>query len=199
ALGAAWYLPEERQLITKENLLDKMCSLLGGRAAEELVLGTIGTGAINDLERSTKQAYAMVAYYGMSDKLTNLCYYDSQADYSFTKPYSEETAKLIDDEVKTLINSQYERAKQVLRENAEGHRKLAELLVEREVIFADDLEQIFGKRKWESRNEELMRENENAQAEKKEDASVAISEESQDNENKEKDIPEVDVEKPKEE
>ncbi|MBO4735302.1 MAG: ATP-dependent zinc metalloprotease FtsH [Paludibacteraceae bacterium] len=198
ALGAAWYLPEERQLITKENLLDKMCSLLGGRAAEELVLGTIGTGAINDLERSTKQAYAMVAYYGMSDKLTNLCYYDSQADYSFTKPYSEETAKLIDDEVKTLINSQYERAKQVLRENAEGHRKLAELLVEREVIFADDLEQIFGKRKWESRNEELMRENENAQAEKKEDASVAISEESQDNENKEKDIPEVDVEKPKE-
>lgn len=198
ALGAAWYLPEERQLITKENLLDKMCSLLGGRAAEELVLGTIGTGAINDLERSTKQAYAMVAYYGMSDKLTNLCYYDSQADYSFTKPYSEETAKLIDDEVKTLINSQYERAKQVLRENAEGHRKLAELLVEREVIFADDLEQIFGKRKWESRNEELMRENENAQAEKKEDASGSISEESQDNENKEKDIPEVDVEKPKE-
>ena len=191
-------MPEERQLITKENLLDKMCSLLGGRAAEELVLGTIGTGAINDLERSTKQAYAMVAYYGMSDKLTNLCYYDSQADYSFTKPYSEETAKLIDDEVKTLINSQYERAKQVLRENAEGHRKLAELLVEREVIFADDLEQIFGKRKWESRNEELMRENENAQAEKKEDASVSISEESQDNENKEKDIPEVDVEKPKE-
>lgn len=198
ALGAAWYLPEERQLITKENLLDKMCSLLGGRAAEELVLGTIGTGAINDLERSTKQAYAMVAYYGMSDKLTNLCYYDSQADYSFTKPYSEETAKLIDDEVKTLINSQYERAKQVLRENAEGHRKLAELLVEREVIFADDLEQIFGKRKWESRNEELMRENENAQTEKKEDASVSISEGSQDNENKEKDIPEVDVEKPKE-
>ena len=198
ALGAAWYLPEERQLITKENLLDKMCSLLGGRAAEELVLGTIGTGAINDLERSTKQAYAMVAYYGMSDKLTNLCYYDSQADYSFTKPYSEETAKLIDDEVKTLINSQYERAKQVLRENAEGHRKLAELLVEREVIFADDLEQIFGKRKWESRNEELMRENEKAQAEKKEDTSIAVSEGSQDNENKEKDIPEVDVEKPKE-
>ena len=198
ALGAAWYLPEERQLITKENLLDKMCSLLGGRAAEELVLGTIGTGAVNDLERSTKQAYAMVAYYGMSDKLTNLCYYDSQADYSFTKPYSEETAKVIDDEVKALINNQYERAKQVLRENAEGHRKLAEILFEREVIFADDVEKIFGKRKWESRSDELMRENENAQTEKKEDASVAISEESQDNENKEKDIPEVDVEKPKE-
>lgn len=199
ALGAAWYLPEERQLITKENLLDKMCSLLGGRAAEELVLGTIGTGAVNDLERSTKQAYAMVAYYGMSDKLTNLCYYDSQADYSFTKPYSEETAKVIDDEVKALINNQYERAKQVLRENAEGHRKLAEILFEREVIFADDVEKIFGKRKWESRSDELMRENENAQAEKKEDTSIAVSEGSQDNENKEKDIPEVDVEKPKEE
>ena len=198
ALGAAWYLPEERQLITKENLLDKMCSLLGGRAAEELVLGTIGTGAVNDLERSTKQAYAMVAYYGMSDKLTNLCYYDSQADYSFTKPYSEETAKVIDDEVKALINNQYERAKQVLRENAEGHRKLAEILFEREVIFADDVEKIFGKRKWESRSDELMRENESGKEEKKEDASVSISEGSQDNENKEKDIPEVDVEKPKE-
>ena len=168
ALGAAWYLPEERQLITKENLLDKMCSLLGGRAAEELVLGTIGTGAVNDLERSTKQAYAMVAYYGMSDKLTNLCYYDSQADYSFTKPYSEETAKVIDDEVKTLINNQYERAKQVLRENAEGHRKLAEILFEREVIFADDVEKIFGKRKWESRSDELMRENEGEQPGKEE-------------------------------
>lgn len=168
ALGAAWYLPEERQLITKENLLDKMCSLLGGRAAEELVLGTIGTGAVNDLERSTKQAYAMVAYYGMSDKLTNLCYYDSQADYSFTKPYSEETAKVIDDEVKALINNQYERAKQVLRENAEGHRKLAEILFEREVIFADDVEKIFGKRKWESRSDELMRENEGEQPGKEE-------------------------------
>lgn len=169
ALGAAWYLPEERQLITKENLLDKMCSLLGGRAAEELVLGTIGTGAVNDLERSTKQAYAMVAYYGMSDKLTNLCYYDSQADYSFTKPYSEETAKVIDDEVKALINNQYERAKQVLRENAEGHRKLAEILFEREVIFADDVEKIFGKRKWESRSDELMRENEGEQPGKEEE------------------------------
>lgn len=160
ALGAAWYLPDERQLVTKENFLDKMCSLLGGRAAEELNLGSIGTGALNDLERSTKQAYAMVVYYGMSDKLKNICYYDSQSDYSFTKPYSEETAKLIDDEVKELINSQYERAKQILRENAEGHRKLAELLFEREVIFAEDVEKIFGKRKWESRSDELLRENE---------------------------------------
>lgn len=192
ALGAAWYLPEERQLITKENLLDKMCSLLGGRAAEELVLGTIGTGAVNDLERSTKQAYAMVAYYGMSDKLTNLCYYDSQADYSFTKPYSEETAKVIDDEVKALINNQYERAKQVLRENAEGHRKLAEILFEREVIFADDVEKIFGKRKWESRSDELMRENESGKEEKKEEESSPTDNEVN------KEIPEVEVEKPKE-
>lgn len=194
ALGAAWYLPEERQLITKENLLDKMCSLLGGRAAEELVLGTIGTGAVNDLERSTKQAYAMVAYYGMSDKLTNLCYYDSQADYSFTKPYSEETAKIIDDEVKALINNQYERAKQVLRENAEGHRKLAEILFEREVIFADDVEKIFGKRKWESRSDELMRENESGKEEKKEEESSSTDENNEVN----KEIPEVEVEKPKE-
>jgi cell division protease FtsH len=194
ALGAAWYLPEERQLITKENLLDKMCSLLGGRAAEELVLGTIGTGAVNDLERSTKQAYAMVAYYGMSDKLTNLGYYDSQADYSFTKPYSEETAKVIDDEVKALINNQYERAKQVLRENAEGHRKLAEILFEREVIFADDVEKIFGKRKWESRSEELMRENESGKEEKKEEESSPTDE----NNEVKKEIPEVEVEEPKE-
>ena len=194
ALGAAWYLPEERQLITKENLLDKMCSLLGGRAAEELVLGTIGTGAVNDLERSTKQAYAMVAYYGMSDKLTNLCYYDSQAEYSFTKPYSEETAKVIDDEVKALINNQYERAKQVLRENAEGHRKLAEILFEREVIFADDVEKIFGKRKWESRSDELMRENESGKEEKKEEESSPTDENNEVN----KEIPEVEVEKPKE-
>lgn len=194
ALGAAWYLPEERQLITKENLLDKMCSLLGGRAAEELVLGTIGTGAVNDLERSTKQAYAMVAYYGMSDKLTNLCYYDSQSEYSFTKPYSEETAKVIDDEVKALINNQYERAKQVLRENAEGHRKLAEILFEREVIFADDVEKIFGKRKWESRSDELMRENESGKEEKKEEESSPTDENNEVN----KEIPEVEVEKPKE-
>ncbi len=198
ALGAAWYLPEERQLITKENLLDKMCSLLGGRAAEEITLGTVGTGAVNDLERSTKQAYAMVAYYGMSDKLTNLCYYDSQADYSFTKPYSEETAKLIDDEVKSLINSQYERAKQVLRDNAEGHRQLAELLVEREVIFADDLERIFGKRKWESRNEELMRENEDKKDDDSASEKVADAKEETIDEGVSKDLPEVDVDKQKE-
>lgn len=194
ALGAAWYLPEERQRTTKENILDKMCSLLGGRAAEELVLGTIGTGAVNDLERSTKLAYFMVAYCGMSGKLANLSYYDSQSEYSFTKPYSEETAKIIDDEVKALINSQYERAKQVLSENAEGHRKLAEILFEREVIFADDVEKIFGKRKWESRSDELMRENESGKEEKKEEESSPTDENNEVN----KEIPEVDVDKPKE-
>lgn len=196
ALGAAWYLPDERQLVTKENFLDKMCSLLGGRAAEELNLGSIGTGALNDLERSTKQAYAMVVYYGMSDKLKNICYYDSQSDYSFTKPYSEETAKLIDDEVKELINSQYERAKQILRENAEGHRKLAELLFEREVIFAEDVEKIFGKRKWESRSDELLRENEAKQKEMEE--ASAEAEVSAEETKTETDLPDIDVEKQKE-
>jgi len=196
ALGAAWYLPDERQLVTKENFLDKMCSLLGGRAAEELNLGSIGTGALNDLERSTKQAYAMVVYYGMSDKLKNICYYDSQSDYSFTKPYSEETAKLIDDEVKELINSQYERAKQILRENAESHRKLAELLFEREVIFAEDVEKIFGKRKWESRSDELLRENEAKQKEMEE--ASAEAEVSAEETKTETDLPDVDVEKQKE-
>ncbi|MBQ0157176.1 MAG: ATP-dependent zinc metalloprotease FtsH [Bacteroidales bacterium] len=196
ALGAAWYLPDERQLVTKENFLDKMCSLLGGRAAEELNLGSIGTGALNDLERSTKQAYAMVVYYGMSDKLKNICYYDSQSDYSFTKPYSEETAKLIDDEVKELINSQYERAKQILRENAESHRKLAKLLFEREVIFAEDVEKIFGKRKWESRSDELLRENEAKQKEMEE--ASAETEVSAEETKTETDLPNVDVEKQKE-
>lgn len=186
ALGAAWYLPDERQLVTKENFLDKMCSLLGGRAAEEITLGSIGTGALNDLERSTKQAYAMVVYYGMSDKLKNLSYYDSQSDYSFTKPYSEETAKLIDDEVKELVNCQYERAKQVLRENAEGHRQLAELLVEREVIFAEDMERIFGKRRWASRSEELLLENEEKKEEVKEETPTSEA-------SKEDEIPDVDV------
>lgn len=161
ALGAAWYLPEERQLTTKEQMLDEICSLLGGRAAEELFLGTVCTGALNDLERVSKYAYAIVTYYGMSDKLANLSYYDStgSSDFSFKQPYSEQTAQLIDQEVKQLIDEQYERAKRILSEQAEGHNKLAELLVEREVIFADDLEQIFGKRIWTSRTEELFQEN----------------------------------------
>lgn len=155
ALGAAWYMPEERQITTKEQMLDEMCATLGGRAAEELFTGHISTGAMNDLERVTKQAYAMIAYAGMSDKLPNLCYYNNE-EYSFSKPYSERTAELIDEEVKRMINEQYERAKQVLTEQKEGHNQLAQLLIEKEVIFAEDVERIFGKRPWASRSEEIM-------------------------------------------
>ena len=158
ALGAAWYLPEERQLTNKEHMLDEMCSTLGGRAAEEVFLSQMSTGAINDLERVTKRAYAIVAYYGMSDKLSNMCYYDStgNSDYGFTKPYSEKTAELIDLEAKSIVATEYDRAKKILKENAVGHNQLAELLIEKEVIFAEDLEKIFGKRQWISRNDQLM-------------------------------------------
>ena len=155
ALGAAWYMPEERQITTKEQMLDEMCATLGGRAAEELFTGHISTGAMNDLERVTKQAYGMIAYAGMSDKLPNLCYYNNE-EYSFSKPYSDRTAELIDEEVKRMINEQYERAKQVLTDQKEGHNRLAQLLMEKEVIFAEDVEQIFGKRPWASRSEEIM-------------------------------------------
>ena len=150
ALGAAWYLPQERQITTKDQLLDQMCSVLGGRAAEEIVFGEISTGAQNDLERATKQAYAMVSIYGMSDKVGMLSYYDStgQSDFSFTKPYSEKTAELIDAEVKDMVSAAYERAKQLLSDHREQHRQVAELLIEREVIFSDDLENILGKRPW---------------------------------------------------
>ena len=165
ALGAAWYLPEERVLQTKEAMLDEMCSLLGGRAAEELFIGHISTGAMNDLERTTKQAYGMVAYAGMSDKLPNLCYYNQQ-EYSFQKPYSETTAKIMDDEVLKMVNEQYERAKQILSDHKDGHAQLAQLLVEREVIFADDVEKIFGKRPWQSRSEELLEAQMRADAER---------------------------------
>ncbi len=159
ALGAAWYLPEERQITTKEQMLDEMCATLGGRAAEELFIKQISTGAMNDLERVTKQAYGMIAYAGMSDKLPNLCYYNND-EYSFNKPYSEHTAELIDNEVKQMIAEQYERAKKILTEHKEGHNRLAELLIEKEVIFAEDVEAIFGKRPWASRSEEIMAENE---------------------------------------
>ena len=156
-LGAAWYLPEERQITPSEALLDEMCSTLGGRAAEELFLGHISTGAANDLERVTKLAYAMVAYYGMSDRLPNLCYYDSTGqEYGFSKPYSEERAKDIDAEVSRIINEQYERAKDILRKHAEGHKQLAEVLIAREVIFTEDVEHIFGKRQWTSRTDEIL-------------------------------------------
>lgn len=157
ALGAAWYLPEERQITPSEALLDEMCSTLGGRAAEELFLGHISTGAANDLERVTKLAYAMVAYYGMSDKLPNLCYYDSTGqEYGFSKPYSEERAKNIDSEVSRIINEQYERAKEILRKYAAGHKELADVLIAREVIYTEDVERIFGKRPWVSRTDEIF-------------------------------------------
>ena len=160
ALGAAWYLPEERQLTTKEQLLDEMCSLLGGRAAEEVCFSTISTGALNDLERATRMAYAMVVYYGMSEKLSNISYFDSsRGEYSFTKPYSEKTAELIDQEVKAIVDEQYNRAKNIITTHREQHKELADLLVEKEVIFADDVERIFGKRPWISRQEELSKEN----------------------------------------
>ena len=165
ALGAAWYLPEERVLQTKEAMLDEMCSLLGGRAAEELFVGTISTGAMNDLERTTKQAYGMIAYAGMGEQLPNICYYNN-AEYQFQRPYSETTAKLIDDEVLKMINEQYARAKQILTEHAEGHAQLAQLLVDREVIFAEDVERIFGKRPWTSRADELLEAQMRAEAEK---------------------------------
>ena len=158
ALGAAWYLPEERQITTKEQMLDEMCSLLGGRAAEELFTGHISTGAMNDLERATKSAYGMIAYAGMSDRLPNICYYNQQ-EYQFQRPYSETTAKIMDDEVLKMINDEYARAKQILKEHSEGHNQLAELLMTREVIFAEDVERIFGKRPWVSRSEEIIEDN----------------------------------------
>ncbi len=157
ALGAAWYLPEERQIVPSQVLLDDICSLLGGRAAEELFLGHISTGAANDLERVTKQAYAMVVYYGMSDRMPNLSYYDSTGQNSmFTNPYSDERAKIIDEEVSRIITEQYERAKSILTEYAKGHHELAETLITREVIYTDDVKRIFGPRKWTSRTDELF-------------------------------------------
>ena len=165
ALGAAWYLPEERVITTKEEMLDEMCALLGGRAAEDLFVGQISTGAMNDLERATKSAYGMVAYAGMSEKLPNICYYNNQ-DYQFQRPYSETTAKIMDDEVLKMINEEYARAKDILNQHKEGHHQLAELLFTKEVIYADDVEKIFGKRPWASRSEEIIQENERLAKEK---------------------------------
>jgi AFG3 family protein len=149
ALGAAWYLPEERSISTKEHILDELAYALGGRAAEELVIGKISTGALNDLEKVTKQAYAMVAYFGMSDEVGNISFYDSsgQSDFGFTKPYSEKTAELIDHEAKKIVEESYNKAKKIISDNIEGLKKLAEQLLEKEVIFSEDLERIFGKRK----------------------------------------------------
>lgn len=179
ALGAAWYLPEERVITTKDEMLDEMCSLLGGRAAEDLFVGEISTGAMNDLERATKSAYGMIAYAGMSDKLPNICYYNNQ-DYSFQKPYSESTAQVMDSEVLKMINGQYDRAKQILSEHKEGHNRLAQLLFEKEVIYTKDVEEILGKRPFKSRSEEILEENEKldrakaADAPKLEDQSDAV-------------------------
>ena len=160
ALGAAWYLTEERQITTTQALLDQMCATLAGRAAEELFLGRISTGAANDLEHTTKIAYAMVAYYGMSETLPHINYYDMQSDgYGLTKPYSDKTAELIDREATDIVRSQYERAKAILSEHAEGIQQLAQLLLDREVIYTEDVEHIFGKRPWISRTDELMQAN----------------------------------------
>lgn len=155
ALGAAWYLPEERQLVPAQALLDQICSLLGGRAAEDLFIGQITTGALNDLERATKIAYSLVVYYGMSDKLNHISYFDSSGNYGFTKPYSEDRAKAIDEEVSRILSEQYDRAKNILLQYADGHHKLADMLENHEVIFTADVEKIFGKRAWTSRADEI--------------------------------------------
>ena len=187
ALGAAWYLPEERQITTKEQMLDEMCSLMGGRAAEELFTGHISTGAMNDLERATKSAFGMIAYAGMSEKLPNICYYNNN-EYQFQRPYSESTAKLLDEEVLKMVNEQYERAKRILTEHKEGHNALAELLIKREVIFAEDVEKIFGKRPWVSRSQEIM--NETQAGGNSPSASEAVKETAADDETV-KNLPEV--------
>ena len=185
ALGAAWYLPEERQITTKEAMLDEICSLLGGRAAEELFVGRISTGAMNDLERVTKTAYGMIAYAGMSTQLPNICFYNN-TEYQFQRPYSETTAKVMDDEVLKLINEQYERAKAILKEHAEGHAQLAQLLIDREVIFAEDVERIFGKRPWVSRSEEVLEAQQRAQAEAMAEQRAKELEQEREQQNKEK-------------
>ena len=164
ALGAAWYLPEERNITTKEQMLDEICATLAGRAAEEVFTGHISSGALNDLERVTKRAYGMVAYLGMSSELSNLCYYNNQ-EYNFTKPYSEKTAEKIDAEVSRLVGEQYARAKQILTDNADKHGQLAQLRIERDVIFTEDVERIFGKRPWKSRADILMEEEEKEKTE----------------------------------
>lgn len=178
ALGAAWYLPEERQITTKEQMLDEMCATLGGRIAEDVCLGKISSGAMNDLERVTKQAYGMIAYLGMSDKLPNLCYYSNE-EYAFNKPYSEQTAVLIDEEVQRMINEQYLRGKEILAKHREEHKELTQLLIEKEVIFSEDVERIFGKRPWVSRSEEIMEADKQNKAKKQKEEAETAKEESQ--------------------
>ncbi len=197
ALGAAWYLPEEHQHVTTKHLLDEICATLAGRAAEELIYNEVSTGALNDLETTTKKAYAMVVYYGFSDKLANLSFYDSTgaSDYSFAKPYSEETSRVIDEEVKKLIAEQYQRAKDILNQHLDGMKELASILIEKEVIFADDVERIFGKRPWKSRADELSEESEKKKEASKSDENV--KEDSQKDKVSEPSVPQSD-EKPNE-
>ncbi|MDR1227396.1 MAG: ATP-dependent zinc metalloprotease FtsH [Prevotellaceae bacterium] len=175
SLGAAWYLPEERQITTTEQLMHEMAATLGGRASEELTFGKISTGALSDLERVTKQAYSMIAFYGMSPRLRNLSYYDStgQSDYAFSKPYSEKTSEVIDEEVKVMVENAYKMAKQTLAKHKEGLRQLAELLLEREVIFSEDLEKIFGKRRGDKSAEEGVKPKRKLRAKKADDATEA--------------------------
>lgn len=174
ALGAAWYLPEERQITTREQMMDELAATLGGRVSEQLTFGQVSTGALNDLERVTKQAYAMVAYYGMSENVGTLSYYDStgQSDMAFTKPYSEQTAQQIDTEAKRVIEQAYKMAEQVLREHADGLKELAELLLSREVVFTEDVERIFGKRK-----KDIERERREAEAKAKAEGGKPVGEE----------------------
>jgi len=185
ALGAAWYLPEERQITTKEQMLDEMCATLGGRAAEDLFIGRISSGAMNDLDRVTKQAFGMIAYMGMSEKLPNLCYYTNE-EYSFNRPYSEKTAEIIDEEVKTMVNEQYARAKEILAAHQDEHNQLADLLIKKEVIFSEDVEKIFGKRKWTSRSLELIMQD------KRNDDKLKSDENQEENKDENKDEDKVD-------
>jgi len=185
ALGAAWYLPEERQITTKEQMLDEMCATLGGRAAEDLFIGKISSGAMNDLDRVTKQAFGMIAYMGMSEKLPNLCYYTNE-EYSFNRPYSEKTAEIIDEEVKTMVNEQYARAKEILAAHQDEHNQLADLLIKKEVIFSEDVEKIFGKRKWTSRSLELIMQD------KRNDDKLKSDENQEENKDENKDEDKVD-------
>lgn len=195
ALGAAWYLPEERQIVPEQAMLDEICSLLGGRAAEEMFIGHISTGALNDLERATKQAYAIVAYYGMSKELPNVSYYDSSGqDYMFSKPYSEDRARMIDSEVTRILTEQYERAKQILMEHEAGHHKLRDLLLTREVIYTEDVEHIFGKRKWASRADEIIKANEALEEERKKNESQTSGEDAPAESKPSADVPSSDEE-----
>ncbi len=192
ALGAAWYLPEERQITTKEQILDEMCATLGGRASEQVFFGKISTGALNDLEKVTKQAYALIVYYGMSPKVGNLSFYDSTGqNFAYTKPYSEKTSELIDQEVKILVEEQYQRAMQLLRDNSEGLKAIAERLITREVIFTEDLEDVLGKRQWIGRNEELAQEVKKDKEREQGQADVQKEEQESNNQSKEVTVEEV--------